>query len=60
MNTNPSIPSSVPPKRPSAARTALTVESRQLLGGAREVLIKHGEQTYRLCHTRNDKLILVK
>lgn len=60
MNTNPSIPSPASPQSFAAPRPALTVESRQLLGGAREVLIKHGEQTYRLCHTRNDKLILVK
>lgn len=31
-----------------------------LLCGAREVLIHHGSEVYRLRHTRNDKLILTK
>lgn len=36
------------------------VDSRTLLRGTREVLIRHGGETYRLRHTRNDKLILTK
>lgn len=36
------------------------LESRQLLQGQSEVLIRHGGETYRLRHTRNDKLILTK
>lgn len=36
------------------------VDSRALLRGGREVLIRHAGQTYRLRHTRNDKLILTK
>ena len=43
----------VPPATPS-------VESRNLLKGANEVLIRHGSEVYRLRHTRNDKLILTK
>ena len=35
-------------------------DSRELLRGVREVLIRHAGQVYRLRHTRNDKLILVK
>lgn len=35
-------------------------DSRELMRGTREVLIRHGDQVYRLRHTRNDKLILVK
>ena len=35
-------------------------DSRDLMRGNREVLIRHGGQVYRLRHTRNDKLILVK
>jgi len=35
-------------------------DSRELMRGAREVLIRHAGQVYRLRHTRNDKLILVK
>jgi hemin uptake protein HemP len=36
------------------------VDSARLLRGAREVLIQHGGECYRLRHTRNDKLILTK
>jgi hemin uptake protein HemP len=36
------------------------VASQTLLRGAREVLIRHGGEVYRLRHTRNDKLILTK
>ncbi len=37
-----------------------SLESRQLLQGRCEVLIRHGDEVYRLRHTRNDKLILTK
>lgn len=40
--------------------TPRIVDSHQLLGDGRECLITHAGQTYRLCHTRNDKLILIK
>ena len=36
------------------------LDSGALLRGSREVLIRHGGETYRLRHTRNDKLILTK
>ncbi|NBC15217.1 MAG: hemin uptake protein HemP [Gammaproteobacteria bacterium] len=36
------------------------VQSNQLLQGARRVVIEHGEASYTLLLTRNDKLILVK
>jgi hemin uptake protein HemP len=36
------------------------VDSARLLRGQREILIRHGSETYRLRHTRNDKLILTK
>lgn len=36
------------------------VDSARLLHGQREILIRHGSETYRLRHTRNDKLILTK
>lgn len=36
------------------------IDSHQLLGSGRECWIIHAGQTYRLCHTRNDKLILIK
>ena len=46
--------------RPATAVHAPVVDSRQLLKGAREIEIVHGDKVYRLRHTRNDKLILVK
>lgn len=36
------------------------VESVRLLQGQRELVIRHGNECYRLRHTRNDKLILTK
>ncbi|MGY0610960.1 hemin uptake protein HemP [Luteimonas sp. A501] len=36
------------------------MDSAVLLHGQREVLIRHGNEVYRLRHTRNDKLILTK
>ncbi len=36
------------------------ISSDELLGGARELLIVHAGQVYRLLRTRNDKLILQK
>lgn len=44
--------------RPSAPQAEF--DSRELMRGGREVLIRHAGQVYRLQHTRNDKLILVK
>lgn len=44
----------------SAAVPAPEVDSDRLLQGQREVLIRHGNECYRLRHTRNDKLILTK
>ncbi len=35
-------------------------DSAGLLQGGREILIRHGDECYRLRHTRNDKLILTK
>ena len=36
------------------------LDSLRLLQGRREVVIRHGGESYRLRHTRNDKLILTK
>lgn len=36
------------------------LDSRRLLQGQREIVIRHGGECYRLRHTRNDKLILTK
>ncbi len=56
---NPSLAS---PARPASFAGASQAEfdSRELMRGGREVLIRHAGQVYRLRHTRNDKLILVK
>lgn len=43
-----------------APNAAPVLDSRALLCGERELLIVHGDQLYRLRHTRNDKLILTK
>lgn len=55
-------PALAAPARPAAAAAATQAEfdSRELMRGGREVLIRHAGQVYRLRHTRNDKLILVK
>jgi len=45
---------------PTKADSHKTIDSHQLLGSGRECWITHAGQTYRLCHTRNDKLILIK
>ncbi len=38
----------------------LEIDSLRLLQGQRELRIRHGNECYRLRHTRNDKLILTK
>ena len=49
------------PSQPRTAPPGPTVlESTSLLNGQREIRIRHGNDTYRLRHTRNDKLILTK
>ncbi|QIL21691.1 hemin uptake protein HemP [Thermomonas sp. HDW16] len=49
-----------PAAKQAVATPELAVDSRGLLQGRNEVLIRHGNETYRLRHTRNDKLILTK
>lgn len=44
-------------QRPASAQR---VESNRLMSGARELVIEHAGQEYRLRVTRNDKLILTK
>jgi len=51
-------PPETPPNSPRPQTR--TVSSQELLGGAKEVLITHGDETYRLRLTRNGKLILHK
>ena len=45
---------------PKASRMPPEIDSLRLLQGQRELCIRHGDETYRLRHTRNDKLILTK
>jgi hemin uptake protein HemP len=52
------VPSSQDPRHRAASLPE--VESVRLLQGQRELLIRHGNECYRLRHTRNDKLILTK
>lgn len=57
----PASPASADPRascRPTAPQAEF--DSHELMRGGREVLIRHAGQVYRLQHTRNDKLILVK
>ena len=56
--SRPSRSEQPPPAAAYASHPA--IESNALLGGTREVLIRHGDEVYRLRHTRNDKLILTK
>ncbi len=46
-----------PPEAPPETRV---VTSAELLGGAREIAIQHGGETYRLRLTSKDRLILTK
>lgn len=52
----------VPASRGYVPAASMTTEfdSRRLLQGRTEILIRHGDEVYRLRHTRNDKLILTK
>jgi len=49
-----------PAKPPAPSSQQRTLQSQDLLQGLKEVLITHGEETYRLRLTRNGKLILHK
>ena len=52
-------PSLDPAPAPQASGSVL-LDSAHLLAGQREICIRHGDELYRLRHTRNDKLILTK
>lgn len=61
MTATPPSPVPAPfPLEARAAPRAVYVDSCLLLQGQREILIRHGDQEYRLRHTQNDKLILTK
>jgi hemin uptake protein HemP len=52
--TTAPTPDPIPAARPRVVRT------EDLFGAKREVIIRHGQQEYRLRITRADKLILTK
>jgi len=53
--------SSTAPRLPSDESATLpTIVSTDLMRGGRELLIRHGQSTYRLRVTMSDKLILTK
>lgn len=58
LSTRPAVEDS--PSPPPRGRVRSSVDSAALLQGQREVLIQHGDGTYRLRHTRSGKLILTK
>ena len=51
---------SLKPSADTAAPALGRVQSRDLLGNRREVIIEHGQQQYRLRLTSSNKLILIK
>jgi hemin uptake protein HemP len=58
MEAPPPAPSAQPERTVSIA--ADTVDSAALIGPARELLIRHGDATYRLRITSQNKMILTK
>jgi hemin uptake protein HemP len=58
MNHQPRIVRAAEPE--SAGSGPLVVDSIALMGGRRELIIRHGEETYRLRVTASNKLILTK
>ena len=60
MKASPPIPVSRPEHQLPPAGTAALLESVALFGKRDEVLIVHGDETYRLRRTRQGKLILTK
>lgn len=63
VHPHPHVPSHVAEHHAverSAAPETIEIDSKRLLQGHRELYIRHGDECYRLRHTRNDKLILTK
>jgi hemin uptake protein HemP len=57
--SEPAEPGEAAAPRPADGRPAI-VRTEDLFGARREVIIKHGQEEYRLRITRADKLILTK
>ena len=60
MNHPPRAGRAAEPEPAMAGSSPLVVESATLMGGRRELIIRHGEDTYRLRVTASNKLILTK
>ena len=60
MKSSPQLPSSTPERQPLPTGNVSLLESSTLFGKRDEVLIAHGDETYRLRRTRQGKLILTK
>lgn len=61
LSHSPTSPVTEPPHDPVRdIAAAVEIDSLRLLQGQRELRIRHGNEYYRLRHTRNDKLILTK
>ncbi|CAN5705600.1 hypothetical protein BH10PSE6_BH10PSE6_44380 [soil metagenome] len=58
MNHQPRVVRAAEPE--AAGSAPLVVDSITLMGGRRELIIRHGEETYRLRVTASNKLILTK
>ena len=59
-HTSPIPSADAPVHAPVRPQPLVEIDSLGLLQGQRELRIRHGNETYRLRHTRNDKLILTK
>ena len=58
--TSPADEPNRPPIPPRPALPEREVDSRELMQGYREIIIRHGDEAYRLSVTRSGKLILRK
>lgn len=59
MNQQPRVVRAAEPEA-GGNGSPLVVDSATLMGGRRELIIRHGEDTYRLRITASNKLILTK
>jgi hemin uptake protein HemP len=60
VTTDTPYQSNVPPDFQPSVPAQREVDSRELMQGQREIVIRHGEEAYRLSVTRSGKLILRK
>ncbi len=54
------LPTEPQPSRDAHGASMREIDSRELMQGHREIVIRHGEEAYRLSVTRSGKLILRK